>query len=244
MNTVAIDELGPALGLGPHEHIAVVGAGGKTTLVNHLSRHLEGRRILTTTTKMGHDQAADLPVLVSPSVSEIEAIEGLVVVWRVIDEPVALGVAPVSCDRWFPLVDHVIVEADGARRRPFKAPAGHEPVVPATATLVISVIGADALGYAIEDRCHRPELVAQLAGCRSDVLLTPEAAARVLLHPRGNRASVPPGARLVFVVTKVNRQREALVSRLAAALRAQSPHHGGEGPPSTDPVPLFAIAHG
>ena len=52
---------------------------------------------------------------------------------------------PQECDAWFEHVDHVIIEADGSRRRPFKAPADYEPVVPSTTTTMVSVIGADAL---------------------------------------------------------------------------------------------------
>jgi probable selenium-dependent hydroxylase accessory protein YqeC len=228
---VPASELGTALDLGPHEHIAVVGAGGKTTIAHALARHLAGqsggqgarrggRCLLTTTTKMGFDQAQGLPVLLSPTDAAVAAVETLTVVWRAIDEPVALGVDAGQCDRWFGLVDHVVVEADGARRRPFKAPAPHEPVVPASASLVVLVIGADALGAPIDERCHRPERVAALAGCDTDDILTPERAALVLTHPHGYRAAVPPGARLVVAATKVGPEQEPLVAVLGAALAA------------------------
>ena len=105
------------LGLGSHEHVAVVGGGGKTTIVHWLGRELAGQRVLTTTTKMGHDQHGDLPVLLSPSDEQVAAFEGRAVIWQATEAPVALGVDPVDCDRWFQLIDHVIVEADGSRRQ-------------------------------------------------------------------------------------------------------------------------------
>ena len=43
---------------------------------------------------------------------------------------------------WFPDVC-LLNEADGSRMRPFKAPAAHEPVIPAETTLVVPVVGAD-----------------------------------------------------------------------------------------------------
>jgi hypothetical protein len=42
--------------------------------------------------------------------------------------------------------DVVIVEADGARKLPFKAPAENEPVLPEGAAVVLVVAGADATG--------------------------------------------------------------------------------------------------
>ena len=229
-----VDALGAAMGLGPHEHIAVVGGGGKTTLAHALTRYLgatpSGRRcVLTTTTKMGLDQDAGLPVLVDPDDDAVAAIERPTVVWGAVDEPLALGVEAVACDRWFGRLDHLVVEADGARRLPFKAPAPHEPVVGSTATIVVSVIGVDAIGARIGDRCHRPELVAELAQCRPDDTLNPERAARVLLHPEGFRRVVPPGARLVVVATKVTPEREEAARELACAIAA------------TDVVPFFAV---
>ncbi len=237
-----VDGLGPALELGAHEHVAVVGGGGKTTLAHALVRYLgatpSGRRcVLTTTTKMGYDQDSGLPVLIAPDDATIAAIDRPTVVRGAIDEPVALGVDPAVCNRWFDDLDHLVVEADGARRRPFKAPAHYEPVVGSTATLVVSVIGVDALGLAIEDGCHRPHLVAELAGCRADEVLTPLRAARVLLAAEGNRRAVPGGARFVVVVTKVSPGREQPAQELAAAVASMSSEDDAQ-----DGVPFFAVS--
>ena len=90
-----------------------------------------------------------------------------VLVWRTTDERKALGFSPHEVDRWFAngAADHIVVEADGARRRPFTAPAPWEPPIPSASTQVVACIGADALGYVIADRVHRPLRVAAAAGC-------------------------------------------------------------------------------
>lgn len=225
MDLLDLRDFPSGLSLGPHEHVAVVGGGGKTTLVHALGRGLTGSRILTTTTKMGFDQGGGLPTVLldrDPSSAAVVAARdhGLVMVWAALDEPVALGVDPELCDEWFRSVDHVVVEADGARRRPFKAPAHYEPVVPRSVTIVVSTIGADALDDVIERCCHRPEIVADLAGCEPTDRLTPERAAKVLLHERGNRRAVPPGARFAVATTKVDARRRPLVDRLDRALAA------------------------
>lgn len=214
--------LAAALGLGAHEHVAVVGGGGKTTIVHALGDQLVGSRVLTCTTKMGHDQHRGRPVLLDPDDDAlvVAAASGPVMVWQAVQGQKAIGVAPESCDRWFGLVDHVVIEADGSRQRPFKAPARFEPVVPATTTVMVSVIGADALGRVIADQCHRPLRVAALAECSPYVRLSPEAAARVLLHERGARKELPDGARLAVVITKVDDASRGFVADLRSALAA------------------------
>ncbi len=220
-----LSSLADDLGLGAHEHVAIVGGGGKTTVMHTLGRQLPGARVLTCTTKMGHDQTGGLPTLLGPSDGELvdAATTGPVVAWKAIDGQKAIGVDPETCDRWFDLVDHVIIEADGSRRRPFKAPADYEPVVPSTTTMMVSVIGADALGRVIADQCHRPMRVAALADCTPYERLSPEAAATVILHERGARKERPPGARFAVVISKVDHKSAGFVDQLHQALLDAEP---------------------
>lgn len=225
--------LATELGVRDHEHVAIVGGGGKTTLMFALSSQLGGTRIVTTTTKMGADQNFGRLVIHNPSDDTVvvglgsSAHPGEVVIWDRVEQSQragtdyskAVGVSPAQCDYWFShLVDHVLVEADGARRKPFKAPKTGEPVVPATATMMVIVMGADALGRVIIDQCHRPLRVAALAGCQPSDRLSPQAAARVLAHQRGFIAHQPVGARLAVVITKVDDTNQAAAQEVAATL--------------------------
>ncbi|MCZ7671710.1 MAG: selenium cofactor biosynthesis protein YqeC [Chloroflexi bacterium] len=101
-----------------------------------------------------------------------------------------------------PDVDFVLVEADGSRMRPIKAPAEHEPVIPPDATVVAPVVGLDALERPLSEIAHRPEKIEQLLLPTSHFsllngMLTPEAIARILTHPWGGLKSVPAGARVI-----------------------------------------------
>ncbi len=229
--TVTLDELAVALDVGPHEHVSLVGGGGKTTCLFALGRRLTGRVILTTTTKMGRDRTEGLPVLFSPDDSTLLAKlddHGVVLVWGVDAGHKVLGVTPETCDRWFGIADHVVVEADGSRRRPFKAPRPFEPVVPTTTTLYVACVGADALGRVIADQCHRPLRVAALAGCSPYERLTPERLVRVLTSERGSRKNCPDGARFAVVISRVDGRVAADVDEIDELL----------GPA----VPLVAVA--
>ncbi|MEN8239341.1 MAG: selenium cofactor biosynthesis protein YqeC, partial [Actinomycetota bacterium] len=114
-------------------------------------------------------------------------------------------------------VDHVLVEADGARTMSIKAPGDHEPLIPGRSTIVIVVVGADALGRPLIDVAHRPERIAELTDTTVDSIVTAELAAAVLLHPGGGRKSVPANARLVMAISRVPANDEA-VTRLATML--------------------------
>ncbi|MBT5139691.1 MAG: putative selenium-dependent hydroxylase accessory protein YqeC, partial [Acidimicrobiaceae bacterium] len=127
------------------------------------------------------------------------------------------------CDLLFDMVDYVLVVADEARSLPFKAPGTFEPVVPSATTMMVSVIGADALGRVIADQCHRPLRVAALAQCQPYERLTPKAAAAVLLHPNGQRAALPERARLVVAITKVEATNAGLVEELRGELARLEP---------------------
>lgn len=227
LTSVRLDHVAAAFDVGARSHIALVGGGGKSTLMHTIAGQVGGSVVLTCTTKMGADQHMGRRVLVAPTDDEVviaaTAAGAPVMVWSNIDGQKAIGVDPARCDAWFERVDHVIIEADGSRRRPFKAPADYEPIIPSTATLVISVIGADALGRVISDQCHRPLRVAALVGCRADVRLEPWMAATVILHERGAAKAAPPGADFAVAINKVDHTNADLVNRLVAELHQRRP---------------------
>ena len=92
---------------------------------------------------------------------------------------------------WIPVLrlgwDAVLVEADGARRLPVKAPGPGEPVLPPDAGLVVvGVVGLDCLGRPMDERTvHRPERFAAVTGCRPGAAIGWEHLAALALHPEG-----------------------------------------------------------
>ena len=194
-----------ALELGHQSLVSLVGGGGKTTLLFALGRQLPSRTLLTTTTRMGRDRTGGFECLVGPTDADLAAAfahDDAVLAWRTTDERKALGYSTEEVDRWFAtgVADHIVVEADGARRRPFTAPAPWEPPIPALSTHVVACIGADALGYVIADRVHRPLRVAAAAGCSPYERLTPARAAAALTSPVGMLKNVPGPARFTVAV--------------------------------------------
>ncbi len=80
----------------------------------------------------------------------------------------------------------VLVEADGSKRLPIKAPAEHEPVVPAETALTIGVLGLDALGWPMDERTvHRPERFAAVTGCLPGAAIGWDHVVALARHPEG-----------------------------------------------------------
>lgn len=99
----------------------------------------------------------------------------------------------------------LLIEADGSRRRPLKAPAEHEPVIPGWVSMVGVVAGLSGLGQPLNaEWVHRPEQFARLSGLNLDAPITPMALARVLTHPEGGLKGVPLGARRVALLNQAD----------------------------------------
>ncbi|MBX7233765.1 MAG: putative selenium-dependent hydroxylase accessory protein YqeC [Caldilineales bacterium] len=196
--------LAHALRLHPGALIAFTGAGGKTTAMLRLGRELAGqglRVLATTTTRLGLDQLELFPsFLVDPAPAEIDAAlvrSPFLLAVRALDpaQHKALGFPPDRITEFRAQTDVVLVEADGSRGLPIKAPAPDEPVIPPGATHVVTLAHLAALGQPLGPAgAHRPELVARLTGLGEGDRITPAALARLLLHPAGPARGAPDGA--------------------------------------------------
>ncbi len=136
------------------------------------------------------------------------------------DREKALGVPPTLSGQLLarPDVDFVLVEADGSRMRPIKAPADHEPVIPPETTLVVLVVGIDAVGGPVGEVAHRPELLCSVIGKPYSVnrRLTPKDVAVLLTHPQGGLKGVPKNARVIPFINKVETADQLTAARQIA----------------------------
>lgn len=219
--------------------VSFVGAGGKTSAMYRLANELADagvRVVTTTTTRLFETQMALAPAVVTVEDGwtddharelqrRLEEYGHCLVVGLPEGEDGGekrFGVSPelVAELHARPDVDVVLVEADGSRLRSFKAPARHEPVVPAVTTHLVPVVGVDAIGQPLAD-VHRPERVARLAGVTPDSRVTPAIVATVLAHPAGGAKGRPPGATLMPLVSKVEDDAALQQARAVASLLLQ-----------------------
>lgn len=209
--------LAEALGLGPREHVAIVGGGGKSSLLILLSAELQrgGKRVLVSTTTRVREREASGAGRVCWSGGDPHWREGLgkeieregrvFLGHHPIDSEKVKGVEPEILDALFreEELDYLLVEADGSAGLPVKAPAEKEPVIPRTTTTVVAVMGMEALLQPVSDSLvFRVEMFERATGARPGERMTPLVLSAVFSHPEGLFKSAPDSARRVAFLNK------------------------------------------
>ena len=201
------------------EVISLVGAGGKTTLMFALARELAlaGEMVITTTTtKIFEPSPSETFLVLEPDEEKMFALvpEALgryrhitLATKRLASVGKVDGIRPELVAQLAKLkqVFGIIVEADGAKRRPLKAPNATEPVIPQNSSLVIPVVGIDALGRQLtEDNTFRPQIISRLTGLPLGGIISAEVVATLITHAQGIIKGSPSYARIVPLINKVD----------------------------------------
>jgi len=218
-----------ALGLGPKEHIAVVGGGGKTSLMFSLAEQIrlrQGNVVTTTTTKIWHREACKSPLIVfsdsdtgwhSHLKNGLQTHGHVFVCQGVLESGKVEGIPPGLADHIFqiPEVEYLIVEADGAAGHPVTVPASSEPVIPSSATAVVAIMGLEAIGKPLgPDLVFRIELFKELTGLKHAEELTPRVLEQIFQSPNGVFRGSPDTSRRIVLLNKLE-----LVSDTSQAVR-------------------------
>ena len=166
--------------------IAVIGAGGKTTLIHRLAEEYrrKGASVLvSTTTHMLVEPDTDLSC---DSFAVMEKIKktGYCMAGAVCPENSAKmqSLPEQMLHDLMKQVDYALIEADGAKHYPFKVPAEHEPVIYQITTHILIVESMQAFNHPLSEVCFRLEKAQEIlnqADCR-EKLLTPEIVAKLL----------------------------------------------------------------
>lgn len=228
---VILDNLARALRLFAPQSIALTGAGGKTTGLFWLAAELGPRVLLASSTHLGQWQlqnaAAHHVVLHQSELEPIinAGINGSTLLTGPID-----GVSSRSkglpadiledLHRWSKRLGlALVIEADGSRRRPLKAPADHEPVIPPFVDVTIVCCGLSAIMERLtEDTVYGSERFADISGLKIGDPISIEALASVLLSPHGGLKGIPESSRRIALMNQADtaelRQMARKISRL------------------------------
>lgn len=222
--------------------VSFTGGGGKTSLMFQLARELAaaGKKVLTTTTTRIYVPTADQSRTVLLDPDPLRVLEQAA---RIRDEghvTAAAGLLPderklkgfgpedLRTLQGAGLFDWILVEADGARGRPLKAPADHEPVIPPNTTVHVAVMGLEVVGARLsDDLVFRSELAGRRMGLYPGAEITEEALVRLIVHPEGFFKSSPENAhRVVFLNKADDPWRRTCANYIAGLLREVRPAPG------------------
>jgi len=227
-----IQQLSTFLNLKPSQCVSIMGAGGKSTLMNRLADELivlGCTVVLSSTTNYHRPRALQSEQILLtrdtpdwPDKLEVLARRWnrLLVLHHHLGEVMVKGIditAVRTIQQRIPDAI-VIVKTDGARKRWFKAPNQSEPVIPPWSQLSITVVNCAILGQPLtEALVHRPELVAELTGLRLGDPITPQVVGTVLTHPDTYASKIPSGARRVIYISHVRTPEDEAQARAIAA---------------------------
>jgi molybdenum cofactor cytidylyltransferase len=199
---------------GGSQEIAFVGSGGKTTAIFRLARELPLSIIVTATTHLHVDQVrlADIH-LIAEKLEDIadleENLHGLMLVtgslngdrFAGINDQIICRLHEICHSRNLPL----LIEADGSRQRPLKAPAAHEPLLPKFVKTVVVATALTGLGKSLSEQfVHRPDIFSRLGNLSLNETISPESIVRVLTHPAGGLKNIPAGARRISLLNQAD----------------------------------------
>ncbi len=249
--------------------VAFVGGGGKSSALFRLAREIvtSGQRVIvTTTTHISLEQMRQEPVhivvtgdqLPRDALSRALDEHGRCLVISEVMAHNVRGISPELVDQLVAQastldIAAILVEADGSRRLPVKAPAEHEPALPASTTLLVPVSGMDAIGARIDEaHVHRVEWVRRLLQLAPDddtARLTPHMAAQLLVDAQGGAKALPIRARLLPLLNKAEGVTQLASARLIAQQLTRQGYAcliGAVGVNQSDPVlerwaPLAAV---
>lgn len=153
-------------------HVAIIGGGGKTGLMEILEKelHQSERPVLTTvTTRLGRGQLPHLRHIEAQNPAEVEEAAHLANA----GERLLLGGPPDKPDKisglprpWFTHLRQslspqavLLIEADGSAGRPLKGHLAHEPVFPPRPFFLVAVVGLSVLTRPWPEAVHRPEVL-------------------------------------------------------------------------------------
>ncbi|MBX3066731.1 MAG: putative selenium-dependent hydroxylase accessory protein YqeC [Anaerolineae bacterium] len=226
-------KLQQALNVQRGDVVSFIGAGGKTSALFRLSRELSElgwRVVCTTTTRIAEEELAQAmaqlhisePALRPEAISRLLTAHGSVFLHTRIEGGNVYGLHTKTIDALIDAVDSdvILIEADGARNLPFKAPYAHEPLIPPCATLVVPVAGYDSIGQPLDaDHVYNPEAMIERYGYLSGDNIKGPWVASVLRDEELGLKNVPDRARIVALLNKVpytrsHRVRARIVSKL------------------------------
>lgn len=209
------------INLSRKELLSFIGGGGKTTTIFKLAKELKilGKKVLITTSTAIYYPEKHIydKIIVNSSDEFMENLENIdcgtiTVIGRGISkEKKLLGLSRELIEKIHhkKIFDYILLEADGSKRKPIKAPADHEPVIPRNTDKTIGVIGIDSIGKRInEENVHRPELFCKATESKMEDIISETNIYKLIKSNVGLFKGVPAESKKYVLLNKVDNKEQ------------------------------------
>jgi molybdenum cofactor cytidylyltransferase len=205
--------LSQALRLESPTSVALVGAGGKTTALLTLAEEVKSA-LITCSTHLGAWQVAKdrhviWPIGTPLPEDSLYQRNGYRIITGDREGERFKGLTLEQLEQLNQFTGYhdlpLLMESDGSRQRPLKAPAQHEPVIPDFIETVIVLAGLSGLQKPLnEEFVHHPDFYSELSGQHLGNPISAKAVAAVLTHPAGGLKGIPPSARRIALLNQAD----------------------------------------
>lgn len=201
--------------------ITLVGGGGKTSTIFQLGKELSNlnkKTIITTTTHMGFDK----DFIAIEEDKDIKIIKNifknnyLIKIAKKENEYKAKSLDFDLLKKAILIGDFTLIEGDGSRNLPLKAPKDNEPVIIKETNLVIGIMGFDSINKKIKEICHRPELVSKLLNKDLEEYIDYKDLVKIANHENGLRKNV--NCKYKVIINKVDKKEDLNICKNIATL--------------------------
>jgi probable selenium-dependent hydroxylase accessory protein YqeC len=199
--------------------IGFCGAGGKTTSLVCLSKlllNMHQKVLITTTTKMFPlPESDELGIVIRETFNPNDFNSKSICQWFGGINEEGKGVGP-KADEIEKMNNYAniwkLIEIDGSRMHPIKAPSYLEPVYTDGLDLVYGVIGASAFGQPISEQwVHRLERFLEVTQTKQGQMITPEVVSSLIQSPQGLFKDLPEGTLPRVLFSQVKPEHEVFI---------------------------------
>jgi probable selenium-dependent hydroxylase accessory protein YqeC len=169
-----IQKIDPADYITGTQYMAFVGAGGKSSLIEYLAEKTakqSKKTVITTTTKI---YAREPYMVLTKNTHDHDTVGNPIWVGKTLENGKLTSITSDDICALGDTFDTILIEADGAKGKPLKYPAPHEPVIPPFSDIVFVIAGLDGLYGRINEKVFRPELRNEKEKVTDDEVISPE----------------------------------------------------------------------
>ncbi len=209
--------------------ISLVGAGGKTSIMNYLAAQYDSKgskAIMTTTTHICKPEGITfIPVDSEENINPcnidiirknvLEAFLSANIVCVATQSRIGKLSSPSEAilDMLYGLEIPMIIEADGSKRMPVKAPEAHEPVIYSKTDIVYAVLGADGIGESLLNVGFRLERLCEILSKQPEDLFDINDYVRLFTDKAGLHKAVTDDMTYIPVLSKVDTEERKQYAR-------------------------------